>query len=300
MRTRDAAARRLSVIKPTLARRMWWLAALVLSAAMAPAQARTPTAPDLTSSAQVQLDGNFIQGGWMRGTADADVTSVTVGDEALTLDDSGQFFAAFDRDAAAQVQLTLTYEDGRSHRQTLNIAARKWQIEHVNVAKRSGGASEAWWKKREPEWNAIQGARAKQTDADGWRQSFIWPVRGRISGRFGAQRIYRGEPGSYHSGLDIAPGAGKPFVAPADGVVVLAVQGFSLEGNLLILDHGNGLNSAFLHAQSLAVSEGDVVTQGQLLGRVGSSGRATGPHLHWSLKWRDARLDPLLFLPDAE
>jgi len=152
--------------------------------------------------------------------------------------------------------------------------------------------------RRRPELDAIIAARAQETGAQGWRQDFVWPVTGRISGRFGSQRIYRGEPGSYHSGLDIAPGAGTPYVAPADGVVVLVAQApFSLEGNLLIVDHGAGLNSAFLHSQSIAVREGQRVRQGEVLGRVGSTGRATGPHLHWSLMWRGRRLDPLLFLP---
>ena len=148
---------------------------------------------------------------------------------------------------------------------------------------------------RKPELDAIWDARLKDTGSTGWTQDFIWPVTGRISGRFGSQRVYRGEPGSYHSGIDIAPGNGVPYVAPADGVVVLAVEGYSLEGNLLIIDHGQGLNSAFLHSSRLYVKEGDRVRQGQHIGDVGSSGRATGPHLHWSLKWRNARLDPLLF-----
>lgn len=299
MRAGDAAARRHSVIGLALTRSTWWIAAFVLAAPMAPVQARVPSQSLLSNAAPMQLDGNLIQGGWLRGSAPADAVAVTLADQALDLNQDKQFFAAFDRDAGPSADLVTTFADGREEVRTLTIAPRKWQIEHVNIARRSGGASEAWWKKREPEWNAIQGARAKQTGATGWQQDFIWPVKGRISGRFGSQRVYRGEPGSYHSGLDIAPGAGKPFVAPADGVVVLAVKGFSLEGNLLILDHGAGLNSAFLHAQSLAVTEGDAVKQGQLLGRVGSSGRATGPHLHWSLKWNDARLDPLLFLPDS-
>ena len=91
--------------------------------------------------------------------------------------------------------------------------------------------------------------------------------------------------------------SGTPYVAPADGVVVLAVQGYSLEGNLLIIDHGQGLNSAFLHSSRLYVKQGDRVRQGQHIGDIGASGRATGPHLHWSIKWHEARLDPLLFLP---
>ncbi|HSG34776.1 MAG TPA: M23 family metallopeptidase, partial [Sphingomonadaceae bacterium] len=91
--------------------------------------------------------------------------------------------------------------------------------------------------------------------------------------------------------------SGTPFVAPADGVVVLAADSpFSLEGTLLMIDHGNGLNSAFLHCSKLAVKEGDVVRQGQYVGNLGATGRATGPHLHWSMKWNSARVDPLLFV----
>jgi len=134
--------------------------------------------------------------------------------------------------------------------------------------------------------------------AGGWRQNFIWPAAGRVSGRFGAQRIYRGTAGAYHGGLDIAAGAGSPYVAPADGVVVLAATTpFTLEGHLLMVDHGMGLNSAFLHASRLLVGLGDKVRQGQALGEVGMTGRATGPHLHWGIRWREARLDPLLFVP---
>jgi murein DD-endopeptidase MepM/ murein hydrolase activator NlpD len=183
-------------------------------------------------------------------------------------------------------------------RKALAIAPRAWQIERIDAARRPGGATEAFLALRRPELARIAAARAADHPAEGWRQSFVWPVTGRISGRFGSQRVYRGEPGAYHSGLDIAPGAGVPYVAPADGVVVLAATSpFTLEGNLLMIDHGAGLNSAFLHSQSLAVGEGQKVRQGQLLGYVGATGRATGPHLHWSLEWQGARLDPLLFLP---
>lgn len=246
--------------------------------------------------APLALEGELEQGGWISGSFSQEVRWAKLGDSELAIDASGRFFAGFDRDAPPRMKLTAELADGSSFDRIFEIAARKWDIEHVNVAKGTGGGGEAWWKKREPEWLAIKSAREKVTGATGWRQRFIWPVKGRISGRFGRQRIYRGEPGSYHSGLDIAPGAGTPFVAPADGVVVLARTGFSLEGNLLIIDHGQGLNSAFLHASRLVVSEGDAVKQGQHIGNVGASGRATGPHLHWSIKWRDARLDPLLFL----
>lgn len=244
------------------------------------------------------FDGQLTQGGWIRGQAPGATVSASLDGQALALTHEGRFLAAFDRDAAPTATLVARLGDGREVRSPLTISARAWQIERVNVARASGGATEAFMALRRPELARIAAARALDSRVEGWRQSFIWPVKGRISGRFGSQRIYRGEPAAYHSGLDIAPGAGVPYVAPADGVVVLAASSpFTLEGNLLIVDHGGGLNSAFLHSQSLAVSEGQTVKQGQLLGYVGATGRATGPHLHWSLEWQGARLDPLLFLP---
>lgn len=257
-------------------------------AMLAPEEPATP--PDFTFA------GELTQGGWIRGTVPDGTRKAKLGDQSLPFDSNDRsFFAAFDRDSPDALTLSAELSNGETYSEKVTIAPRQWQIERVNVAKRGGGTSEAWWKKREPEWNAIQGARGKITGARGWQQDFVWPVTGRISGRFGRQRIYRGEPGSYHSGIDIAPGNGVPFVSPADGVIVLARTGFSLEGGLIIIDHGAGLNSAFLHASKIAVSEGDTVEQGQYIGNVGATGRATGPHLHWSLKWNDARLDPLLF-----
>jgi murein DD-endopeptidase MepM/ murein hydrolase activator NlpD len=260
----------------------------------APAPAPSPT-PTPSRPAVFTFDGELEQGGWMRGTVPGGTREAMLGEEKLTFDDEGRFFAAFDRDAPAAMTLTARLADGRMIESPLTIAPRAWNIEHINAARTPGGASAAFMKIRQPELDAIWDARLKDTGSTGWTQDFIWPVTGRISGRFGSQRVYRGEPGSYHSGIDIAPGNGVPYVAPADGVVVLAVEGYSLEGNLLIIDHGQGLNSAFLHSSRLYVKEGDRVRQGQHIGDVGSSGRATGPHLHWSLKWRNARLDPLLF-----
>jgi murein DD-endopeptidase MepM/ murein hydrolase activator NlpD len=157
--------------------------------------------------------------------------------------------------------------------------------------------SEEYRRRREGELARIAAARAVTSPVNGWRQAFVWPASGRFSGRFGSQRIYRGEPASFHTGLDIAPGAGAPVVAPADGKVVLAGPPmFSLEGNLVIIDHGMGLNSAFLHLASFEVRQGDEVRQGQKIGTVGATGRATGPHLHWSVKWQDARIDPQMLV----
>jgi murein DD-endopeptidase MepM/ murein hydrolase activator NlpD len=243
------------------------------------------------------FDGELTQGGWIRGVAPGGTVSARLGDTPLVLDDAGNFFAAFDRDAGAGTSLVARLADGREIASPLSVSPRAWNIEHVNVARRSGGPSEAFMRIRRPELARINAARNMDSDSTGWSQDFVWPVKGRISGRFGSQRIYRGEPGSYHSGIDITTGeSGTPFVSPVDGVVVLAAETpFSLEGHLLMIDHGAGLNSAFLHCSKIVVKEGQAVTRGQYIGNIGASGRATGPHLHWSLKWRDARLDPLLF-----
>jgi len=261
--------------------------------------ARPSATPTPTGPTTFLFEGQLTQGGWIRGQAPGGTVAASLDEQALALDREGRFLAAFDRDAPSAATLVAKLSDGREMRSPLTISPRAWQIERVNVARAPGGATEAFMALRRPELARIAAARAVDSPAEGWRQIFIWPVKGRISGRFGSQRVYRGEPAAYHSGLDIAPGAGVPYVAPADGVVVLAASSpFTLEGNLLIVDHGGGLNSAFLHSQSLAVREGQTVRQGQLLGYVGATGRATGPHLHWSIKWRDARLDPLLFLGD--
>lgn len=274
-----------------------------------PVVAPPPVADDIPAApagpASFVFDGKLTQGGWIRGQVPAGTMSARLGETELELDEDGRFFAAFDRDAGTTMKLVAVMaarskngSENGPETSALAISPRKWNIEHINAARRPGGSSAAFMARRRPELERIYAARAVNAISDGWRQDFIWPVKGRISGRFGSQRVYRGEPGSYHSGLDISTGtSGTPFVAPADGVVVLAAdKPFSLEGNLLIIDHGMGLNSAFLHASRIEVKQGQQVKQGQIIGRIGATGRVTGPHLHWSLKWRDARLDPLLFL----
>ena len=117
---------------------------------------------------------------------------------------TGGSLPAFDRDANPAATLRATLADGRTVTSPLAIAPRAWDIERVNVARRAGGSSASFMRRRQPELDAIWDARLRETGATGWRQDFIWPVKGRISGRFGAQRIYRGEPGSYHSGIDLS------------------------------------------------------------------------------------------------
>ncbi len=242
-----------------------------------------------------QFDGSFRQGGIVLGRAPAGSVSLMLDETEVPVDADGTFLIGFGRDHGPQARLVAQLRDGRTIERDLRVAPTEWRIEHVNASLRGGRSSAAFRRIRAPELERIGAARAVRSETEGWRQEFRWPVTGRISGWFGAQRIYRGEPGSYHSGVDIARPAGTPVVAPADGVVVLAAhEPFSLEGHLLIIDHGMALNSAFLHLSRIDVDEGDRVARGQTIGAVGSSGRATGPHLHWSMKWGSERVDPLL------
>lgn len=256
-----------------------------------------PRAPAL-SATPVRLDfhlrGTPEQGSAIVGQAPPGTRTLTLDGKAIPLTADRGFLIAFDRDAETGARLVATLADGREVERFLAVAAGNWRIEHINAPYRGSASSNAEFARRRPaELVQINAARATAVDSAGWSQNFIWPVTGRRSGFFGAQRVYQGKPGSYHSGTDVAAPTGTPFVAPADGVVVLAASTpFTLEGNLLIVDHGMGLNSAFLHCQRLDVKVGDRVVQGQQLGTVGQTGRATGPHMHWGLKWRDARLDP--------
>jgi murein DD-endopeptidase MepM/ murein hydrolase activator NlpD len=242
-----------------------------------------------------RFDGPMIQGGTVLGTAPALTSRLTLDGRAVPVAPDGRFLIAFDRDAGASAELIATRVDGSMLRQTLTIQPRAWRIERLNTLPRFAQPSAEFQRRRPAELAQINAARAKSHDVRGWRQEFMWPVTGRISGLFGSQRIYKGEPGAYHSGVDVARPSGTPVIAPADGVVILAAQQpFTLEGKLLMLDHGMTLNSAFLHLSRIDVKVGDVVRRGQTIGAIGATGRSTGPHLHWGMKWGNSRIDPLL------
>ena len=257
---------------------------------------------------ELEPHSQMVQGGWARIKLanPAAIASLKAGLVDIIPDSDGHCLVGFDRDAAKTVWVSgvcasskLCTNDGKNPEIGLSIAPGAWAIEQIDAPFHPPAMpDETFAALRKDEMARIDAARAKDTGAAGWRQQFAWPVRGRISGKFGAQRVYRGTPGSYHSGVDIATGtSGTPYAAPADGVVVLAASApFTLEGNLLMIDHGMGLSSAFLHSEKLLVGEGERVAQGQPIGHIGMSGRATGPHLHWSLRWHEARLDPTLMV----
>lgn len=257
-------------------------------------------APPNPERSDFWLEREAAQGAVIIGRAPTHAVGVTLNGAAVPLTPDGFFLIAFDRDAENSASLVATFADGRRIDRYLAVKPGNWDIQHVSASPLGGAKTSAEFQaRRGPELARINAARAARVSSDGWRQDFIWPLQGRVSGRFGSQRVYNGTPGSYHSGLDIAMPAGTPYVAPADGVVILAAKDpFTLEGHLLMIDHGMGLNSAFLHSSQLLVEEGQTVRQGQVIGKVGATGRASGPHLHWGMKWNAARVDPLSLLAE--
>ncbi|UVO54929.1 M23 family metallopeptidase [Sphingomonas sp. SUN039] len=270
------------------------------TAAAAPAPppmhvAPPPRTPEVRSG-PIVLTGVAVQGGIMLGQLAPGTLNLTLDGQPVRVAPDGRFIIGFNSDAAPTAMLRATARDGRGVELPLKVEPRAWRVETIAGLPRFAQPSAEFARLRPPELAQINAARRIDGGADGWRQRFIWPVKGRISGLFGSSRVYaNGEKGAPHSGVDVARPTGTPVVAPADGVVTLAAaQPFTLEGKILMIDHGMGLNSAFLHLSRHDVKVGDRVRQGQVVGAVGMTGRASGPHLHWGMKWLDRRIDPLL------
>jgi murein DD-endopeptidase MepM/ murein hydrolase activator NlpD len=251
----------------------------------------------LVSAGTFSFQGAMTQGGLLLGTAPLGTRSLSLDGAPVEVGPRGRFLIGFGREAEATSIIEAVLADGRRVRETLHIAPRQWDIQSIPSLPKGTTPTPEFLARRKIELARIEAARAQRNLSDGWEQPFLWPVTGRISGVFGSQRIYAGEPGAPHSGVDIARPTGTLVAAPADGVVVLAAGApFTLEGNLLMIDHGMGLNSAFLHLSRIDVHEGQRVVRGQPVGAIGMTGRATGPHLHWGMMWRGVRIDPQLLV----
>ncbi len=245
----------------------------------------------------LSFQGAITQGGLAIGQAPVDAVTVMLDDQPVTMDANRRFVIGFGRDAGPTAIVTARFADGATIRQTLSIVKRQWDIQSIPGLRRRPTSDPDYERIRAAEIARIVAARDKRNASDGWQQRWLWPATGRISGVYGSQRILGGEPSAPHAGLDIARPTGTPVATPADGVVVLAgPPQFSLEGNLVIIDHGMGVNSAFLHLSRVDVTEGQQVKRGQTIGAIGATGRVTGPHLHWAVAWGGVRLDPALLL----
>jgi murein DD-endopeptidase MepM/ murein hydrolase activator NlpD len=245
---------------------------------------------------QFGLVGEMTQGTLLRGTAPVGTALLLLDGKPVRVAPDGRFIIGFNRDFGDHALLEARLQDGRLLQLPLTIGKRAWDISNLSTLAMGTSPSPAYQKIRAAELVQINAAKSLNADSDGWRQPMLWPATGRISTLFGSQRIYKGGvAGAFHGGMDIARPTGTPALAPADGVVALATDHpFSLEGNLVMIDHGFGLISALMHLSRIDVKTGDHIHKGDVIGLVGMTGRATGPHLHWGLTWYGARIDPLL------
>jgi len=252
----------------------------------------------LSAHAELQLEGSLIQGGLVSGQVSAG-TRVFYGNQPLKLNDEGKFILGFGRDAASRQSLTLIDKNGQVETRDLQIDQRHYQVERIDgISKKMMSPSETALQRIRREAKQAKDARQQDSDLPYFYQQFIWPLQGRISGVYGSQRILNGEPRRPHFGVDIAAPTGTAVIAPAGGQVTLAHPGMYFSGKTLIIDHGHGLSSSFLHLEEILVKTGQRVAQGETIARVGATGRVTGPHLDWRLNWFDVRLDPALLVPE--
>lgn len=224
-------------------------------------------------------------------------SQVRHGERDLRVSAYGTVVLGVGRDQRDPLQLTVTRPDGSRVDAEIAVDRRNWPLQHVNgVPPRTVNPPPELAARIAREQAAVTAARTRDDNRTDFATAFIWPVNGRISGRFGNARVYNGQPGSGHSGMDIAAPTGTPVKAPAGGVVTFADADLYLTGGTVVLDHGFGISSNFLHLSRIDIKVGDRVEQGQVIAAVGSTGRSTGPHLHWGMNWFDVRIDPLLVL----
>lgn len=268
---------------------------LMSCASAASAQTTAPAPKNESVDRRIVFPGRVPQGALVIGKVPAGSRAAYAGRDLLVTG-YGTVVFGVDRREDGPLSVRVTRPDGSVETVSIAVTPRDWALEVIDgLPPDTVDPPRAVAERIAREAAAVAAARTRNDARTGFTQDFIWPVRGRISGRFGSGRIYNGRPGAGHSGMDIAAPTGTPVKAPAAGVITLA-EDLYITGGTVLLDHGHGVGSNFLHMSRIDVQVGDKVEQGQVIGAVGASGRATGPHLHWGMTWFDVRVDPLLVL----
>ncbi len=244
------------------------------------------------------LQSRLTPGGIYVGQA-APGSRIVYGEQPVRVAKDGRFILGFGRDAPLQQSYTEYLANGQSKTVNLTLKPREYDIQRLTgIDRKYVAPDEKVLSRIRSEAEQVREARVLDTDQSDLFNGFGWPVKGRISGVYGSQRYYNGEPGSPHYGLDIAVPTGTPVAAPANGIVRLADPDLYYSGGTIIIDHGHGLFSSFLHLSEVAVAVGTPVKRGEIIGEVGATGRVTGAHLDWRYNWFDQRLDPALLTVD--
>ena len=237
------------------------------------------------------IKGAMEQGSLALGYADPQA-AVTVDGQKVRLSPDGVFAFGFAFDQTKPSIIEVTWSDGTSETQSYSPTARQYDIQHINgLPQNTVTPPPEVLARIKREAGEIYIARQRDTLGSDFLSGFDWPAPGIESGVFGSQRIDNGVPMAPHFGVDMAAPTGTPIHAPADGTVSLSADHF-LNGGFTLVDHGQGVSTSYLHQSKRLVKDGDVVRRGQLIGEIGQTGRATGPHLHWAMNWFEVKLDP--------
>lgn len=242
------------------------------------------------------LSGPMVQGGLVVGQT-LSGAQVEFDNRRIRVSNQGVFLIGFGRDAPEKMELIVTLPGGTQKQQFLTIKKRRYLIERIDgIAPSKVKPKKKDLKRIRSETALVKQARGIDDPRTGFLQEFIWPLKGKITGVYGSQRILNGEPRRPHYGIDIAAIKGTVVRAPADGSVTLVHPDMYFSGGTMILDHGHGLSSSFLHLEKILVKKGQFIHQGEVIAEVGSTGRSTGTHLDWRINLFEKRLDPQLLV----
>lgn len=251
------------------------------------------------SAMALELKGHLTQGGLVTGKLE-NAKSVSLDGKSLKLSPNGDFVFGFGRDADTTHTLKWVDNNGKSHSQSIAITKREYKIDKITgVAKKYVSPPKEVSARISREAVAVRKAREVDSDLLYFLDPVLKPAEGRISGVYGSQRYFNGEPRRPHFGLDIANKTGSPVYAPISGTVVYAEPDLYYSGGTLIIDHGHGITSTYIHLSKLDVKVGDKIEQGNKVAEIGATGRVTGPHLDWRFNWKGERLDPALLMQDT-
>ncbi|MDA7577191.1 M23 family metallopeptidase [Candidatus Pelagibacter sp.] len=243
----------------------------------------------------IEFQGKFIQGHFILGKTNPD-SKVLVGKKEVKVSKDGFFVFGIDRDR--KFDLTFTkIENNKKTKIIKKVLKRKYNIQRIDgLAESKVTPPESVYKRIKKENNAIGEARAINSDLLFFKEKFIMPVEGIISGVYGSQRILNGKPRWPHYGIDIAAKLGTMIKSSGTGVVTMAEDDLYYTGGTIIMDHGHGISTIYSHLENVLVSVGDQINKGDVIGTVGSTGRSTGPHLDFRINWFQTRLDPMSVL----
>ncbi len=264
--------------------RFWILVAVLIGAGLG-----------ASPSHGVEFQGAWEQGGLILGQA-APGARVWLGKRALKVTPGGRFVFGLDRDAPATATLKVV-ANNKQEVLTFAVDQRQYAIQRIEgVPQATVTPPPEVLERIRREMALVAKARASADRREDFGRGFAMPLAGPITGVYGSQRIYNGIAGNPHFGLDIAAPTGALVRAPAAGIVKLAEPDLYFSGGTLILDHGYGVSSTFIHLSEVLVAPGARIRPGDPIARVGATGRATGPHLDWRMNWFDVRIDPALVL----